>query len=336
MKKCLLLSLLFLTSCSELVGPPGSPSAVEAFRALWSEYDRRYPYFDLTPVNWDSMYTALAPNIHDGMPPEQLASYMDTLLMPLQDGHGGVSPQPYFSFTFHVRKQYDSLMFVDRALIAGKYLRNTAAITPSQNILYGTIADSIGYISLHSFTSRYPEWWNELDPVLEKLQNGVALILDLRGNSGGNAFAKDQLIGRFFSERRHVVNVQTRRSARHDDFTDPVPDYVTNAGRTWEKPVILLTDRASMSASEWVTVALRELPNVTVVGDTTAGAFSGRQDSELPNGWLFSMSCQRITDVNGVCHEGIGLAPDVTIHVKNPGGRPLTDTILVSAIRLLQ
>ncbi|MBD3297886.1 MAG: hypothetical protein GF341_04460 [candidate division Zixibacteria bacterium] len=78
-------------------------------------------------------------------------------------------------------------------------------------------------------------------------------------------------------------------------------------------PVILLTHRFSISAAENLALAMRTLPNVTVVGETTCGVMADVYGFQLPNGWFVHCAYKLFTDHKGFCWEGIGIPPDLRI-----------------------
>jgi C-terminal processing protease CtpA/Prc len=60
-------------------------------------------------------------------------------------------------------------------------------------------------------------------------------------------------------------------------------------------------------------MALQTQHHVTHVGTTTFGAFSPRITRPMINGWFYSISVDRVTDMDGVCHEGIGIIPAIKL-----------------------
>jgi carboxyl-terminal processing protease len=78
-------------------------------------------------------------------------------------------------------------------------------------------------------------------------------------------------------------------------------------------PVVVLTSKSTASAAEWFTLAMKTLPNITVVGDTTAGCFSPKVERELPNGWSFTLSSKIAVSADMVQYEGFGIPPDYTV-----------------------
>jgi len=61
-------------------------------------------------------------------------------------------------------------------------------------------------------------------------------------------------------------------------------------GLRYTDPIALLTNRRTFSAAESFVLAMRTLPQVTIVGDTTGGGSGNPLHRELPNGWGLSVS----------------------------------------------
>ncbi len=76
-------------------------------------------------------------------------------------------------------------------------------------------------------------------------------------------------------------------------------------------PVILLQNVYSESGSDDFALAMRVLPNVTSVGESTGGCFSSYYPEKLINGWTLSMPWSYAVDQNDFCWEGIGVPPDL-------------------------
>jgi C-terminal processing protease CtpA/Prc len=106
------------------------------------------------------------------------------------------------------------------------------------------------------------------------------------------------------------------------------------------KPIVILMNSFTSSASELFILGMKTQANVFTVGDTTTGALSSVRQRILPNGWSYSICSSVIynpdgtllTDVNGNYLEGIGIAPDFYVpdyyyHIMKGNDVPL-DTAL--------
>jgi carboxyl-terminal processing protease len=98
----------------------------------------------------------------------------------------------------------------------------------------------------------------------------------------------------------------------------------------------VLTDRRTPSAAERAVMALRTLPQVTVMGDTTNGSLSTKIPRELANGWYYSLTPQQVEMFDGRSYEGRGLAPDVVVRNDPLEVRAGSDRLLEAAIERLR
>jgi carboxyl-terminal processing protease len=337
---CLFMLLLSLSGCTEfLVEAPPLTTPTAIFDELWHDFDQRYALFDVNNVNWNSLYQFYRPRISDQMEDSVLAKTIDTLLRTLHDRH--VSLYAYTTnkdYSFRYGQDYlDSAFEFNFNNVSSFYLRNTAQLTGYGEIAYGKIHDSIGYVYLRTFDENSGDygWAKFFEQVIDSLQKTKGLILDIRSNEGGTQANIISIASHFFEKQSTVFYTQLRNGKSHNDFTASEPVIISPSDKIYLKPIVLVTDRFTVSAGEWFTLAIKTLPNVTHIGDTTTGAFSGRLDRELANGWLYSMSIEKITDIDGVSFEGRGIPPDFTIHLLKDYYSFGRDTTLDKAIELL-
>jgi len=332
------LSFAFVcASCTEwLVGPEPPQGAVANFDALWRDIDLHYSTFELKDIDWDSAYRRLRPSVYEGMGDKALARVMDTLLSTLHDAHVNlITPFQAFSYS---KLMIDTPAYFGFIRLIKEYLGSAAEVAGNGNLMHGFINDSIAYLNIATFsnTSRDQEWEKDLDGVLNKLQSAKGLIIDIRNNGGGEVFRLLDILGHFTNESYPFIRMRSRNGPKHNDFSDWFTVSVSPTGSVrYTKKIVLLTSPYSVSAAEWFTVGLRRLSYVTVLGDTTQGAMSGRSDRELPNGWLYSYSTQIVADADFKIYEGKGIPPDSTIHVTDSQDSTRHDTVLEAALGVL-
>jgi C-terminal processing protease CtpA/Prc len=123
----------------------------------------------------------------------------------------------------------------------------------------------------------------------------------------------DYIAARFASTREDYVRVRTKNGPGRYDFSSPVYFTINPAGTRYTKPVVLLTNKQTISGGEWFTLSLLSQDHVTHTGSATNGAFSLGLERRLANGWLYWVSVQIVEDMNGVCHEGTGIIPEYIV-----------------------
>ena len=119
------------------------------------------------------------------------------------------------------------------------------------------------------------------------------------------------------------------------------PIELDEAHYTYARPVVVLINGASLSGGELFPEVMKQLPNVTVVGDTTAGAGCNDRadypgDRRLPSGKPIHTPTWCICRYDGVPWELVGIAPDVRIDQTEEHIRQGRDLQLESAVELLR
>jgi len=318
--------------CQELLLPeePGKGAGTN-FEFLWEEVDRHYSFFDLKGIDWEEIGEYYRSGIKEDMSPEALFNVLSQMLARLEDGHVGLQA-PFATYRYSGWYQPYHHNF-DFGVVWARYLDSPRA-TPSRMIFYGWATPEIGYIHLPTFNGT--GWAGEVDEVLETFANARGMVVDVRDNSGGRDSNAERIAGRFSSERRLYRRIQYRNGPDHGDFSPLEDDYLKPRGRTrFLGPVALLTNRRTFSAGESFVLAMRTVPGVTTVGDTTGGGSGNPLYREMPNGWSFSVSRWIEWAPNGTTHEGVGLPPDIPKAIP-PQLLGVSDPILQTAITYLE
>jgi carboxyl-terminal processing protease len=126
------------------------------------------------------------------------------------------------------------------------------------------IEPGVAYIRLTGFTDKAGA---ELRGAINDLQETAlieALILDLRGNSGGLLEAAVEVLGVFLPQGTTVVTTKGFRDGEHSFSTNKDPLLL-------DTPLAVLADKGSASASEIVAGALQDLDRAIIVGTNTFG-----------------------------------------------------------------
>lgn len=104
----------------------------------------------------------------------------------------------------------------------------------------------------------------------------------------------------------------------------------------FEKPIVLLTSGMTASAAEIFTLMMRELPNVTLIGEPTSGEFSDIFSGILPNSWDFGLSNERYTATDGAVYEKVGIPPQQEVLITLEDIQAGRDAVLEAALEHLQ
>ncbi len=172
---------------------------------------------------------------------------------------------------------------------------------------------NIGYLRLASF---YP--WDMAGPKLrnamELLKDTQGLVLDLRQNGGGDADTAGQLVRAFLGDEVASVQDIQARSARR---TEPLPKRDLPE---YHGGLVVLLDRRSASASEYVAYSLQAASRAVVIGSRSAGAANLLGDPKpLPHGFqIFIPDARPLNVRTGGNWDREGVVPDV-----NGGDDPL-------------
>jgi len=126
------------------------------------------------------------------------------------------------------------------------------------------LEDSTGYVRLGRFArTTHDEVTETLTALDEKGMH--RLILDLRGNAGGLMSMAEKVADEFLVDGQLIVQARSR----HEEYGGK--RYATEGGRFEERPLIVLVDEHSASASEIVAGALQDHDRALLVGRRTFG-----------------------------------------------------------------
>ena len=120
-------------------------------------------------------------------------------------------------------------------------------------------------------------------------QQGVEkLIFDVRNNGGGEG--AEDIIPYFIQATTTVGYTIEKTGKGQQDVSPNLPFLIESADFYFDKPIVLLTNRGSYSATTYFAAMMKVLPQVTIVGQITGGGGGGNAAFELQNGWLVEVS----------------------------------------------
>jgi C-terminal processing protease CtpA/Prc len=308
----LVISVFAISSCEKAIFEPDPENNPEAlFVNLWTTFNTDYAGFEERGVDWDEQYNIYRPQVNEETSSEELKEIITQMLRVFNDGHVSfTTPDAEVFYSNRILDERIDNDLFDLDLIKGKYMQNDFKESGYGGNTYGMMG-SIGYLHI----AWVGDNMLDMNKILDFFSDAEGLIVDMRHNGGGNFTYAFSEFGRFTDEERFVYRSKTKNGTGPDDYTDWYDWNIYPSAEYFDKPLVLLTDRYTISAGERLVMAYKTLPNLIHLGDTTSGAIATKIGKELANGWYYSLVTQKTEFRNGVNYEGPGIPPD--IYVKN-------------------
>jgi carboxyl-terminal processing protease len=357
------------------------------FEAFWNGMNCNYVYWDIDTTNWDKVYSTYKPlfaQLTDfSSSNEQLAEqYFGQMTAGLIDSHynltfevTGNTFNPYINRKLSINPGYFSDSSTPTAaldlLIPNKYIdastlkMGTDAITldgaqTSLKAVSGTINNNILYLYFNHFA--FSKAGANTTPVFNYFFNAIhnlpanikGVVIDLRGNGGGELTDLDYLVGQMVTKQFTFGYTRAKNGIGRLDFTPWAPAVVkpwSGGSANITVPIVALADHLSASMSEIVTMAIKTLPNGKFIGTRTWGANGplapnayfndGQFTIGVPTfgtkGYLFTLTSSTIFKyINGDIYEGKGVPPDIYARETTDAFRNGDDLVIDETIRYIK
>ncbi len=198
-----------------------------------------------------------------------------------------------------------------------------ARLLPGTNIVYIEMNRVFGENTIKEFDSKVGE--------LAK-NNPDGYILDMRGNGGGLVDAARQLVGRFLPDGV-VYYEDAPINQTHMKEIDLLP---STELKIYDKPLVILEDGGSASATEITTAALHDRKRATVIGQQSFGKGSAQNVLQLPGQSYLRVTFEHwFTPGKVNLYDSKGIKPDIEVVLTDEQRKQNLDPQLDRAIQFL-
>ena len=217
-----------------------------------------------------------------------------------------------------------------KSLRKAKIFKITREIIEIESVISKIVDDKVGYLRLRAFNENSSNQLKKEISKIEKNKKLVGYILDLRNNPGG-LLSQAVTISDFFLNDGEIVSTKGRRNNENRKFFAKKGDKING------KPLIILINNGSASASEIVAGALKDQKRAVLLGEATFGKGSVQSIIPLKNRGALRLTISKYYLPSGKSISEIGVLPDIKIEEKGEefSINTETDNQLNYAIKLL-
>lgn len=309
--------------------PLDSATALAAFDKAWEAFDAEYAMFAIKPgVDWPRLRETYRPRAAEARSNQELGAIIAEMLAHLEDLH------------VHVEVDGEAMPGYTRSRPLNANPRAIDGrvgpiIATGHDLDWGRTADGIGYINIHGLSD--PALPETFDKALAAMADTKGLIVDLRFNGGGSELLGCQVAGRLLDRRRVYSLSQYRSGPDHADLGPTSPRACGPAG-PWHYagPVVVLQGQKTISSAESFALALAQCPQVTTLGDRTAGSSGNPRRVDAGAGIVASLPRWIDRTPDGTPIDGVGIAPRVKIETRPEDFQGDRDPVLAAALENLR
>ena len=191
--------------------------------------------------------------------------------------------------------------------------------------------EKIGYLRLKSFNENSDAQLIKQIKLLEKNSKPIGYIIDLRNNPGG-LLNQAISITDYFLEDGEIVSTKGRKLSESRKFFARKGDVIKG------KPIIVLINNGSASASEILAGALKDHKRAIILGENTYGKGSVQSIIPLRNGGGMRLTISKYYLPSGKSISEVGVTPDILVEEENDNFEinTKTDNQLTYAVNLLK
>ncbi len=211
-----------------------------------------------------------------------------------------------------------------------KIFKITREIIEIQSVVTELVDNKVGYLRLRAFNENSSNQLKKGISEIEKNKKLVGYILDLRNNPGG-LLSQAVKISDFFLDDGEIVSTKGRKNRENRKFFAKKGDKIEG------KPLIVLINNGSASASEIVAGALQDQKRAVLLGETTFGKGSVQSIIPLNNRGAIRLTVSKYYLPSGKSISEVGVVPDIKVEEEGEEFiiNTTTDNQLNYAVKLL-
>ncbi len=217
-----------------------------------------------------------------------------------------------------------------KGLRKAKTFKITREIIEIKSVISKIVDNKVGYLRLRAFNANSSSQLKKEISKIEKNKKLVGYILDLRNNPGG-LLSQAVTISDFFLNDGEIVSTKGRKKRENRKFFAKKGDKIDG------KPLIVLINNGSASASEIVAGALQDQKRAILLGETTFGKGSVQSIIPLKNRGAIRLTISKYYLPSGKSISEVGVVPDIKVEEEDEefSINTITDNQLNYAIKLL-
>ena len=171
-------------------------------------------------------------------------------------------------------------------------------------VAYRMQRDNIGYIQITEFTGETATQFNDAFVKLEK-QGMVGLVIDLRNNPGGRVDTTGKILDKLLG-KGPLVKVKDK-NGKEEVLID------SDEKHKWNKPIVVLINGYSASASELFAGAMQDYEAATIIGTKSYGKGVVQQIFSINDGTGVKLTIAEYFTPKGHVVNKKGITPDIKV-----------------------
>ena len=217
-----------------------------------------------------------------------------------------------------------------KGLKKAKIVKIIRQVIEIKSVAAKVVDEKVGYLRLRAFNENTSNQLKKEISQINKNKKIVGYILDLRNNPGG-LLSQAVTVSDFFLDDGEIVSTRGRKKRENRKF------FAKNGDKIDGKPLIVLINNGSASASEIVAGALQDQKRAILLGEPTFGKGSVQAIIPLRNRGAIRLTTSKYYLPSGKSISEVGVLPDIKVEEEGEEFliNTVTDNQLNYAINLL-